>query len=204
MPKAVLHNIFLDGCLDVQFVKTYYIQYRKVILKDQNIYLTENKSSFRISNSADAWRHKWISMKKARESYKTEEEFIKDISKITLVTAQELTSIEEKRQTAWSIMLNKISSLETIIYASHIFPLYLKHVLSKFINNGYERLQLRISLVNLVEYCKEGNFIKKLSFSDYRVIFDKVLSQIKKDYPFFSLGLIVCFKSSQSQLEIER
>jgi hypothetical protein len=93
-----------------------------------------------VATEVDAHKQRWLSMKDARNQFTTEEEFIKRIAGITLFTDEEVDGICKEEVAAWPLFSKKVSNTATLLFSSHIFPKYIKHVLRKFIANGYSRI----------------------------------------------------------------
>jgi len=60
----------------------------------------------------------------------------------------------------WNIFETKVSNFAVLVSALHIFKKYTRHVLLKYIKNGYDRAEFRSFLGKLKEYDFEGNLIK--------------------------------------------
>lgn len=104
------------------------------------MYVTKDFRSFRIGTAEEAAKYSWLSMKKARDEFKSEDEFLKQLSGVTLFTEGEVSQICKEEVSGWQILSRKMSNSATLLHASHIFPKYVKHVLRKFIANGYLRV----------------------------------------------------------------
>jgi hypothetical protein len=111
-------------------------------------------------------------MEQARGRFAREEEFVEAIAGITLLTAGEIGKICREEATAWQLMAKKVSNSATLLYASHIFPKFIRHVLRKFIANGYSRVEFRAELLRLSRYDSQGNFVEKLPYAAYTQLFD--------------------------------
>ena len=72
----------------------------------------------------------------------------------------------------WVLFEVKISNFFTLVFATHIFKKYVRHVLLKYIKNGYERMEFRAILSQLNEYDDKGNFIKTHDEGLYMKAFD--------------------------------
>lgn len=55
-----------------------------------------------------------------------------------------------------------MANTDTLIYCRDIFRKYAEHVLKKFINNGYQRVEFRSILPKLKDYDEKGNFLGKM------------------------------------------
>jgi len=51
---------------------------------------------------------------------------------------------------------------DTLIYSKDIFVKYVEHVLKKFINNGYQRVEFRAQLVKLQEHDENGKLVREI------------------------------------------
>lgn len=98
-------------------------------------------------------------MAAARGRFEKEEDFVKAIAGVTLFTEKEIGRICREEVGAWGIFSKKISNTATLLYSSHIFPKFIKHVLRKFIANGYSRVEFRVELLRLSHYDEQGNFL---------------------------------------------
>jgi hypothetical protein len=61
----------------------------------------------------------------------------------------------------WKRFEQKIGNFFPLFFALHIFKKYIKHVLLKYIQNGYDRIEFRAFLGKLKEYDLEGNEVKE-------------------------------------------
>lgn len=52
------------------------------------------------------------------------------------------------------------------------FRPYVKHVFMKFINNNYDRIELRVKIENLDEYDSKGHFVKQHSYRKFVEVID--------------------------------
>lgn len=103
----------------------------------------------------------------ARKQFKNEDDFIKALSNITLFSQEELIEVCKDKSAAWGLFMKKVSNTAVIIFAAHIFPKYVKHILRKFIRNGYQRIQFRAELVRLSKYDEKGKFLQHLPEAAY-------------------------------------
>jgi len=53
-----------------------------------------------------------------------------------------------------------------------------KHILKKFIKNGYQRVEFRAELVRLSVYDEKGQFIGKETENGFATAFDEAFEQI--------------------------
>jgi hypothetical protein len=90
-----------------------------------------------------------------------------------------------------------------LIYSKNFFGHYVKHVLRKFIKNGYHRVEFRAELVKLSLYDENGKFICKLHEKEYAEIFDEAYAEIERENPEFSVGFIFYLMKSHPDHEIE-
>lgn len=77
-----------------------------------------------------------------------------------------------------------------IILTLHFFKPYLKHVMNKFINNGYDRIELRATIGNLVEYDENGKLVKKHEYEKYIEVASEAIEEIQVEHPEFDVGFI--------------
>lgn len=103
---------------------------------------------------------------------------MKAIAGIALLSEDEIGRICREEAAAWRLIGEKVSNAATILFASHIFPKFIKHVLNKFIVNGYSRVELRVELIRLSHYDSKGNFLQKLPYSTFTQICDEVIDEI--------------------------
>ena len=68
-----------------------------------------------------------------------------------------------------------MDAFSPIILNLKFFRSYVKHVFLKFINNSYERIELRAKIEKLNEYDAKGNFVKQHDYQKYIEIVDEVL-----------------------------
>jgi hypothetical protein len=47
------------------------------------------------------------------------------------------------KKAAWRLFEKKIANTGTLLYTKDIFQAYVKHILNKFILNGYQRVEFR-------------------------------------------------------------
>ena len=52
-------------------------------------------------------------------------------------------SFRKDKPQIWSTFEKKITNTGTLIYSKDIFGRYVEHILKKFINNGYQRVEFR-------------------------------------------------------------
>jgi hypothetical protein len=142
-------------------------------------------------------------MAQAKEKFPHEEDFVKAIAGISLFTEKEIEKICKDEIGAWGIFSKKISNSAILLHSSHIFPKFIKHVLRKFIANGYSRVEFRTELIRLSRYDQEGNFVEKLPYAAFTHLLDETFNEIAKEYPAFSVGFIFCLKKSSTPEEIE-
>lgn len=84
------------------------------------------------------------------------------------------------------------------------FKSYVKHVFLKFINNNYDRIELRAHIENLLEYDAKGNFVKKHDYKKWIDVVDEVLKEVQKDHPHFTVGFIFAGLKALSDEENEK
>lgn len=163
--------------------------------------MTEDFVSFRIGNKVEAERHGWISMAEARKMYKTDTDFIEALMGITTFTHESYEEARKNKET-WTTFEKKLASTSTLIYCKDIFLKYVEHILKKFIDNGYQRVEFRSLLVKLKDYDKDGNFIGKMPDSAFAHFFDEAAKKIEQEHPYFSVGFIFCIRKSLTEEKI--
>lgn len=77
-----------------------------------------------------------------------------------------------------------------MVFTLDIFKKYTKHVLLKYIRNGYDRIEFRAFLATLKEYDPNGKFIKEHDEKMYMDAFDEVYEEVRKDHPEFTAGFV--------------
>ena len=130
------------------------------MITDPNVYLAKDHKSFRMGTKKQAKEEGWVSMPEARKEYPDEEAFVKKVSNITMLSKEEITSLEFSQNARWDVFEQKISNFFAVYFALHIFKKYTRQLLLKYIRNGYDRLEFRAFLGQLVEYDNEGNIVK--------------------------------------------
>jgi len=60
------------------------------------------------------------------------------------------------------------------VFTLHIFKKYVRHILLKYIKNGYDRVEFRALLSQLTEYDQLGNKVKVHDEKMYMDAFDEV------------------------------
>lgn len=91
---------------------------------------------------------------------------------ITTFTDESYEDAKRNKPETWSIFEKKSANLGTLVYSKDIFKKYVKHVVKKFINNGYQRVEFRSILKKLTNYDEKGNFLGKLPESEFAECFD--------------------------------
>lgn len=104
--------------------------------------------------------------------YKREEDFIHALASITIFTAEEMVEVCKDKVAAWGLFEKKVSNTAVLLSARHIFVAFVKHILRKFIKNGYQRVEFRAELTRLTVYGPQGQFIGQLPESGYSEAFD--------------------------------
>ena len=102
-------------------------------------------------------------MSEERKKYADEDAFVRAVSNITMLNREELLTLSYVQREMWTRFEEKISNFFPIYFALHIFKKYTRHLLLKYIANGYERLEFRAFLCTLNEYDTQGNLIKNHS-----------------------------------------
>jgi len=88
-------------------------------------------------------------MAEERKKYKDEESFVRSVSKITMLNKEELLTLSYVQKHMWDRFEEKISNFFVLVFALHIFKKYTRHVLLKYIKNGYDRVEFRAFLAQL-------------------------------------------------------
>jgi hypothetical protein len=115
---------------------------------------------------------------------------VKAVSNITMFNKEDNTKIASKEFTFWDFFENKIGDFFTILYSLKHFKLYMKHVFTKYIANGYDRLEFRSMLAELNEYDDNGKLVKKHPERKFTEAVDEVYNEVKKEHTQFSVGFI--------------
>ena len=66
----------------------------------------------------------------------------------------------------------------------------MRHILLKYIRNGYSRVEFRALLCQLTEYDEKGNFVKLHDEGVFMQSFDEVYFEVQKEHPYFTSGFI--------------
>ena len=77
-----------------------------------------------------------------------------------------------------------------MVFTLDIFKKYTKHVLLKYIKNGYERVEFRALLAKLNEYDEKGNHVKEHDEKMYMDAFDEVYDEVRKENPNFTAAFV--------------
>ena len=97
----------------------------------------------------DALKNKWLSMEEVRQQSTSEEEFITSLMGITTFLGHHYEDAKLNKSETWTLFEKKLSNTATLIFCKNIFPHYVKHVLNKFIRNGYQRVELRCTFARI-------------------------------------------------------
>ena len=98
-------------------------------------------------------------------------------------TQEDYSSINYHTSNNWTLFQQKIICPFKLFLAKHIFTNYTRYFLTKFIKNGYYRIEVRSVLSNLNEYDPEGNLIKTHPPVMTRQCIDEVVDEITQTYP---------------------
>jgi hypothetical protein len=79
-------------------------------------------------------------MDEARKRYADEELFVRAVSSITMFNKDQLLALTLEQKEMWDRFEVKISNFFVLIFALHIFKKYVRHILLKYIKNGYDRV----------------------------------------------------------------
>lgn len=69
-----------------------------------------------------------------------------------MLSREELSQISGSQHEFWIVFEKKIENFFILVLTLHLFKKYTRHVLLKFIRNGYERVEFRALLCQLKEY----------------------------------------------------
>lgn len=94
----------------------------------------------RIGTPGQAKKEGWISMPEFRKKFDSEDSFVKAVASITMLNTEELMTMSFVQKEMWNRFEEKISNFFVLIFALDIFKKYTKHMLLKFIKNGYDRI----------------------------------------------------------------
>ena len=129
-------------------------------------------------------------MAAAREKFESEEAFLKAVTSLSRMTQQEISEIGDNQEKVWEVFQAKYVSFFPLEWSLHIFRKYVEYGMRKFIRNGYDRMEFRISRMNLVEYDEEGYVVKEHGQRKFMETVDEAYERVRKDHPDFSLGVI--------------
>ena len=87
-----------------------------------------------------------------RKKFESEDVFLRCVSSITMLNTQELLEMSFVQHEMWDRFEKKISNFFVLVFTLDIFKKYTKHVLLKYIRNGYDRIEFRAFLATLKEY----------------------------------------------------
>lgn len=69
-----------------------------------------------------------------------------------MLNREELMVLSYVQKEMWDCFEQKIGNFFPIYFSLHIFKNYIRHLLLKYIQNGYERIEFRAFLSTLNEY----------------------------------------------------
>jgi hypothetical protein len=102
----------------------------------------------------------------------------------------EIKALTGNQKEIWDAFEGKIMNFFVIIFALHHFKNYIRHVLIKYVHNGYHRIEFRALLSQLNEYDAEGNLVKTHDERKYIDTFDEAFEEAKKECPTLTAGVI--------------
>lgn len=135
-------------------------QYRLYVINDPIVYLSADRKAFKVGTKEQAQLEGWISMEEERKKHADEDAFVRFVSSLTMLNREELLVLSYVQKEMWDRFEQKIGNFFPIYFSLHIFKKYIRHLLLKYINNGYERIEFRAFLSTLNEYDSEGNLVK--------------------------------------------
>ena len=100
-------------------------------------------------------------MQEERKNHASDQDLAELVSSITMLKTKEFQSMSFKQKEMWDRFEQKVGNFFAIIFALHIFKKYTKHILLKYIKNGYDRIEFRAFLPKMKEYDLEGNMVKE-------------------------------------------
>ena len=100
-------------------------------------------------------------MTAARGKFESEEAFLKAVTSLTRMTQQEISEIGDSQEKVWEVFEKKYVSFFPLGWSLHISRKYVEYAMRKFIRNGYDRVEFRVSRMNLTEYDEEGYVVKQ-------------------------------------------
>lgn len=71
---------------------------------------------------------------------------VKTVANLTMLSKEELLVVSGNQHDFWVLFEEKIGNFFILVLALHIFKKYVRHVLLKYIKNGYERIEFRALL----------------------------------------------------------
>jgi len=159
-------------------------------MTDPNVYLAADRKSFQIGPVEQAQKEGWVSFQQLADEMPNQRKAIKFVSNLTMLQREELQVVSGNQHDFWVLFEEKIGNFFILVFALHIFKKYVRHVLHKYIRNGYERIEFRALLCQLIEYDDKGNFVKKHEEGMFMQAFDEVYFEVVKEHPHFSAAFI--------------
>ena len=89
-----------------------------------------------------------------------------------MLLKEELETMSFVQGDMWNRFESKIGNFFVLVFTLDIFKKYTKHILLKYIKNGYDRVEFRALLTKLNEYDENGKFIKEHDEKMYMDAFD--------------------------------
>ena len=77
-----------------------------------------------------------------------------------------------------------------MLQISNIFERYSEYVLRKFIDNGYDRIEFRVFLIELMEYDEDGVFTGTRGDRSFADTFDRAYDRVRQEFPNLTVGFI--------------
>ena len=118
-------------------------------MTDPNVYLAADRRSFKIGPVEQAQKEGWVSFQQLANEMPNQSKAIKFVSNLTMLQREELQVVSGNQHDFWVLFEEKIGNFFILVFALHIFKKYVRHVLLKYIRNGYERIEFRALLCQL-------------------------------------------------------
>ena len=115
---------------------------------------------------------------------------MRSVASLTMLNREELMGMSFVQKQMWERFESKISNFFVLVFCLDIFKKYTRHMLLKFIRNGYDRIEFRAFLAKLSEYDAEGNLVKEHDEKVFMEAFDEVYEEVRKEHPEFTAGFI--------------
>jgi hypothetical protein len=149
-------------------------------MTDPNVYLAADRKSFKIGPEEQALKEGWVSFQQLADEMPNQRKVVKFVSNLTMLSREELLVVSGNQHEFWVLFEEKICNFFVLVFALHIFKKYVRHVLLKYIKNGYDRIEFRALLCQMNEYDDKGNFVKTHDEGMYMTAFDEVYEEVIK------------------------